>query len=117
MEYKKLQHVKHAFKDMKTAKLDIRPIFHIKEKTTRGHIFVSMFSFAIIKEMEDRIYPWLKKYNKENAQLLAFKDIEMILKNIKRVEIKLGENYIKWQNTKLTDIQNEILKALNIMID
>ena len=58
-KYKELQNVEHAFRDMKTDKLNIRPIFHINEDQTRGHVFVSMFSYDIVKELETVIYPWL----------------------------------------------------------
>nr|MDA3897352.1 IS1634 family transposase [Desulfobacteraceae bacterium] len=51
-KYKELQNVEHAFRDMKTDKLNIRPIFHINEEQTRGHVFVCMFSYAIVKELE-----------------------------------------------------------------
>lgn len=115
-QYKKLQHVEHAFRDMKTVKLNIRPIFHVKESTTRGHVFTSMFSYAIIREMEDRISPWLKIYNKENKTQLAFNDIVGELKKIKETELQLGKNYNHIQITKLSKIQNEIVKALNVKI-
>jgi len=59
-EYKNLKYVEHAFRDMKTTQLDVRPIFHVNENTTRGHVFVTMFAYAIVRELENRIFPWLK---------------------------------------------------------
>lgn len=116
-EYKNLQNVEHAFRDMKTSKLDIRPIFLIKEKTTKGHILLSMFSYAIIKTMEDRVFPWLEQYNKEHQKKLSFKDVEEELKAIKKTEIQIGENYNKLMVSQLTKIQTEISNALKIKIE
>ncbi|MCF6274182.1 MAG: hypothetical protein L3J05_00260, partial [Robiginitomaculum sp.] len=60
-----------------------RPIFHINEAQTRGHVFVSMFSYAIVKELETVIYPWLKTYNEKNKCKLSYHDITDVLNNIK----------------------------------
>ncbi|MCK5537516.1 MAG: IS1634 family transposase, partial [Bacteroidales bacterium] len=73
-KYKELQNVEHAFRDMKTDKLNIRPIYHVNEAQTRGHVFVCMFSYAIVKELETVIYPWLKEYNKKNNCKLSYHD-------------------------------------------
>ncbi len=74
-KYKELQNVEHAFRDVKTDKLNIRPIFHITEAQTRGRVFVCMFSYAIVKGIETAIYPWIKTYNKENNCQLSYHDI------------------------------------------
>ena len=55
---------------MKTAQLDIRPIYHVNEGTTRGHVFVTMFAYAIVRELENCIFPWLKAKNKNNKEQL-----------------------------------------------
>ncbi|MDD2387919.1 MAG: IS1634 family transposase [Bacteroidales bacterium] len=94
-KYKELQNVEHAFRDMKTDKLNIRPIFHINEAQTRGHVFVCMFSYAIVKELEMVIYPWLKKYNKENNCKLSYHDITDELNNIKVSELAIGHKLKK----------------------
>lgn len=112
--YKNLQHVEHAFRDMKSARLNIRPIFHVNESTTRGHILISMFSFAIIYTMEQAIFPLLKEIKKDYKQQLSYKDIEEELKEIKIVEFNLGKNIQKVQLTKLTEIQKKIFENLKI---
>lgn len=112
--YKGLQHVEHAFRDMKTCGLDIRPIFHVNEATTRGHVLVTMFSYAIIHELESKIFPFIKSWNKENKQQYAYQDIQDELRNIKLVELNLGKNCQKILLTDLTPIQEKILDALKI---
>jgi len=113
-EYKNLKHVEHAFRDMKTVKLDIRPIFHVNENTTRGHVFITMFAYAIVRELEIKIFPWLKLTNKGKKENLSFHDIEEELKMIKLNVLKIGKNHEKIMITELTNHQKEILSILNI---
>jgi len=116
-KYKELQNVEHAFRDIKTDKLNIRPIFHVNEAQTRGHVFVCMFSYAIVKELETFIYPWLKTYNKKNNCKLSYHDITDEMNNIKVSEFELGHNIKKIMTPKLNDIQTEVVKLFNIKIE
>lgn len=113
-EYKNLKHVEHAYRDMKTVKLDIRPIFHVNEDTTRGHVFVTMFAYAIIREVEIKIFPWLKQTNKTKKESLSLQDIEEELKMIKLNVLKIGKNHEEFMITELTNHQKEIFAVLNI---
>ncbi len=116
-KYKELQNVEHAFRDMKTDKLNIRPIFHINEDQTRGHVFVCMFSYAIVKEMETVIYPWLKTYNKKNNCKLSYHDITDELNNIKVSELELGHKVKKVMVPELNEIQSEMTKLFGLKIE
>lgn len=67
--YKDLSMVENAFRTMKTINLEMRPLYVRKESRTRGHAFVIMLSFLIIKELRncwinDEVTP------KEGIQLL-----------------------------------------------
>jgi len=64
----------------------VRPIFHVNEATTRGHILITMFSYAIIYTLEQAVFQMLKNLDKQ----LSYKDIEDELKEIKIVEFNLG---------------------------
>jgi transposase len=116
-KYKELQNVEHAFRDLKTDKLNIRPIFHVNEAQTRGHVFVSMFSYAIVKELETGIYPWLKDYNKKNNCKLSYDDICDELNNIKVSELEIGHKIKKILVPELNEIQSEMIKLFNIKIE
>ncbi|RLD34199.1 MAG: hypothetical protein DRI73_04300, partial [Bacteroidetes bacterium] len=113
-KYKGLQNVEHAFRDMKTDKLDIRPVFHRNEAQTRGHVFICMFSYAIIKEMETAIYPWLKTYNTKNKCQLSYNDIVDELKNIKMSEMELGYRIKEFMIPNLNPIQKEVMGLLKL---
>ncbi len=67
--YKDLSMVENAFRTMKTINLEMRPLYVRKKSRTRGHAFVVMLSFLIIKELRncwinDEVTP------KEGIQLL-----------------------------------------------
>ncbi len=113
-KYKELQNVEHAFRDIKTDKLNMRPVFHRNADQTRGHVFICMFAYAIIKEMEKAIYPWLKEYNSKNKCKLSYKDITDELKNIKMSELTLGYQLKEFMIPDLNLIQKEIMIALKL---
>lgn len=58
------QQVEHAFRDLKSDNISIRPVYHRNAAQTKGHVQVCVFAYAIIKEMENKLFPFLKEYNK-----------------------------------------------------
>ena len=50
--YCELENVERAFRTMKTAHLELRPVFVRKEKSTRGHVFVVMLALLLQRELE-----------------------------------------------------------------
>ena len=113
-QYKNLKHVEHAFRDMKTMHLDIRPIFHVNEATTRGHVFVCMLAYTIIREIENRIFPWLKQSNKSKKEQLSLSDIEEELKMIKLNILQINKHHEEIKITALTTRQKDIFMQLDI---
>ena len=88
-QYKNLQQVEHAFRDFKSDNIQIRPVYHRNAAQTRGHVLISMFSYAIIKEMENKIFPFLKLLNEKSKRQLSFSDMLEELKNIKLCVLNL----------------------------
>lgn len=50
--YCDLESIERCFRTMKMTHLEMRPVFVIKEKSTRGHIFVVMLALIVQREME-----------------------------------------------------------------
>lgn len=113
-QYKNLQNVEHAFRDFKSDHIQIRPVYHRNEAQTRGHVLLSMFSYAIIKEMENKIFPFLKLWNKKTNHRISFYDTLEELKDIKLVELDLGRNNNSIKITELNEMQAQILKLFNM---
>lgn len=53
--YKDLTKVEHAFRTIKTTLEEVRPIYVRKEKRTRGHVFVCMLAYMVVKYMWDNL--------------------------------------------------------------
>jgi len=113
-EYKNLQNAEHAFRDLKSDNISIRPVFHCNENQTRGHVLLCMFAYAIIKELENKLFPFLKEYNRTQKTQLSFNDLTDELNNIKMCELKIGEGLTSIMYPELTPLQKKILQVLNI---
>ena len=113
-EYKNLQNVEHAFRDLKSDNISIRPVYHCNENQTGGHVQLCMFAYAIIKTMENALFPFLKEYNQANKTQLAFHDLIEELKNIKMCELAIGNKVKSAQHPKLNKLQKKIIEALNV---
>ena len=50
--YKDLKYVEDAFRDSKTAFLEMRPVYVRTEESTKGHLLVLMLAYAILKELK-----------------------------------------------------------------
>jgi transposase len=53
--YKSLADVEFAFRTMKTTLEEIRPLYLQKESRTRGHVFIVMLAYMIIKNITDKL--------------------------------------------------------------
>lgn len=53
--YRDLQKVERDFRTMKTALLEVRPIFVRKKSRTRGHVFVAMLALKLARTLESRL--------------------------------------------------------------
>jgi len=113
-QYKNLQNIEHAFYDFKSDNIQVRPVFHRNEAQTRGHVLLSMFSYAIIKEMENKIFPFLKSWNKKAKSQLSFNDMLEELKDIKLVKFNLGREVNNIKITEFNEMQTQILKLFNM---
>ncbi len=51
--YKDLTEVEKAFRGCKTVNLEVRPVYVRREESTRGHVFVVMLAYLIIRRLRD----------------------------------------------------------------
>jgi transposase len=57
--YKSLSHVERAFRSMKTADLQVRPVFHYSDERVRAHVFLCMLAYHVEWHMRQRLKPML----------------------------------------------------------
>ncbi len=102
--YKDLGDVEFAFRTMKTTIEEMRPIFVRKEHRTKGHVFVVMLAYMIVKYLSDKIKDlnYTRKFAIES------------LDKIQYIEYDFKGQKIKVKPKRLQPHQNEILKAIDI---
>ena len=76
-----------------------------------------MFAYAIIKEMENKLFPFLKEYNKANSTKLALHDLTAELNKIKMCELNIGKQITLVKYPKLSQLQKQILELLNVKLN
>jgi len=104
--YKGLADVEFAFRTMKTTLEEIRPIYVRKEENTRGHVFVAMLAYMIIKYITDNLSElnYSRKYIFES------------LDKINYLQYVHQEKIINVVPENLLPCQQKILKALKIKL-
>jgi transposase len=104
--YKDLSQVEFAFRTLKTTIEEIRPIFVRKESRTRGHVFVAMLAYLIVKYMTDI----LKPLNYTRAFIIDSLDKIHFINN------KIDVHNVKMMPNKLLEHQQKIIDLLEIKI-
>lgn len=104
--YKDLADVEFAFRTMKTTLEEIRPIYVRKAENTRGHVFVAMLAYMIIKYITDALagLGYSRKYIFESLDKINYLQYTHEGKVINIVPVNLLE------------CQKEIIKTLNIQL-
>jgi transposase len=62
--------VEEAFRACKTGHLELRPIYVRKPRRTRGHVFVVMLSYLLVRELRE-VWRELDSTVEENLKLLS----------------------------------------------
>ncbi len=104
--YKGLADVEFAFRTMKTTLEEIRPIYVRKEENTRGHVFVAMLAYMIIKYITDALSElnYSRKYIFES------------LDKINYLQYIHEEKIINVAPENLLECQKKIIKVLKIKL-
>jgi transposase len=104
--YKDLQMVEAAFRTMKQTFEELRPIYVRKEKRTKGHVFVCMLSYIVIK------------YASEQCKQLEYtrKHIFNTLDNIQYISYDHKNIQLKILPKKLLPQTQQIIEKLNIKL-
>ena len=101
--YKDLTSVEWAFRTCKSAHLEARPIYVQKASRTRGHLFVVMLAYMIIKYLSEI---WA------DFDLKVEEGIESLC-NITSIEVKIG-NLSFWQVPQPDDKNDRLLSSAKV---
>ena len=104
--YKDLAKVEFAFRTIKTTLEEIRPIFVRKEKRTRGHVFVCMLAYLIVKYITDQTQ------DLEYTRKFIFESLD----KIQYIEYNFSGQKIKTLPSEMDEHLKKILKSLDIQL-
>ncbi|MEW6425629.1 MAG: transposase [Bacillota bacterium] len=104
LAYKDLWRVERAFRELKST-LDLRPIYHFKDRRVRAHVMVCFLALVL----ESTLLRSLKQINSQVEYMYLIRD----LKQLKAVELTLeGTRYLC--RTELPGNSHEAFRALGI---
>jgi len=104
--YKDLAMVEHAFRTMKQSFEEIQPIYVRKQTRTRGHVFVCMLSYMIMK------YIWDECKDLESTQAAVFDNLSAI----HYFQYTIENATIKKLPDRLNETQTKIINKLKIKL-
>lgn len=88
--YRKLIRVEQAFRNLKTARLEIRPVYHKTDERIRCHVFLCMLSYYLMWNMKQRLKPIMDQDVDGKNKEYTFDHIMEILKAIRKERISFS---------------------------
>ena len=113
--YKSLSLVEQAFRSMKTAQLEMRPIFHKNDDRIKAHVFLCMLSYHVLWHMKQRLEPLFNANGKGKNREWTVDSIISALRNITRNRISIADAEFE-RNSEPTAAQKTILDLLGITL-
>jgi transposase len=110
--YKKLINVEKAFRNLKTVKLEIRPIYHKKDERIKAHVFLCMLAYYVQWHMQQLLKSLTEESNGKNRRY-TFDNIIETLKQITRNIVSVGDAEF-YKISQPTPAQQSILELLQI---
>jgi len=103
--YKELSEVERSFSNLKDV-IDMRPIYHRTDERVEAHIFVAALAFLLHRAIEKKL--------KTAAVDLSSTEALQVLKTVRVVDFKLGDDQLRRSVTRGTERAARVLAALGI---
>lgn len=113
--YKKLIGVEQAFRNLKTAQLEIRPIYHKTDDRIKCHIFLCMLAYYLMWNAKQRLSPLFEADQDGQNKKYTFEHIIERLKSIRKEKVEI-EGIPTTIITECDEEQQTILNYLNVKI-
>jgi transposase len=113
--YKSLMQVEQAFRNMKTVKLEIRPIFHKTDDRIRCHVFICMLAYYVMWHMKQMLRLLVDCDGAGARRKYSFDYIMESLKSIRKETVEFC-NAQSSVITAPTEEQSSILQLLGVSI-
>ena len=113
--YKKLMQVEQAFRNMKTVRLEVRPVYHKKDDRIKSHVFICMLAYYVMWHMKQKLRPLFAAAGVGADRKYTFDYVIETLKCIRKETVEIS-NVKSSVVTTPSEEQNHILKLLNVVI-
>ena len=113
--YKSLIQVEQAFRNLKTAQLEIRPVYHKTDERIKCHVFICMLAYYVMWHMRQRLKPLVDIDGVGENRKYSF---DYILENLKSIRYETV-SFMDAQTTIVstpTDEQAYILNLLEVIV-
>ena len=87
--YKKLMKVEQAFRNMKTVRLEIRPVYHKTDDRIKCHVFICMLAYYVMWHMNQRLKPLFKADGVGADRKYTFDYVIETLKSIRIQDVEV----------------------------
>jgi transposase len=87
--YKRLVKVEQAFRNMKTVRLEIRPVYHKTDDRIKCHVFICMLAYYLMWHMNQRLKPLFKADGVGADRKYTFDYIIESLKSIRIQDVEV----------------------------
>ena len=111
--YKSLMNVETAFRNMKTVRLDVRPVYHKTDDRIKCHVFICMLAYYVMWHINQRLESFFANDGKGADRKYTFEYVMEVLKCIRIQDVEVCGAKSKVISTP-TDEQALILKHLGV---
>ncbi len=111
--YKSLSQVEQAFRNLKHASIEVRPIYHHRDDRIRSHLFLCMLCYHVQWHMVQKLAPLFEKDGAGDQRQWSLESIFECLKYLTVNTIESGESTFSMISTP-TGNQKQILDLLGI---
>jgi len=111
--YRKLIGVEQAFRNLKTAQLEIRPIYHKTDDRIKCHVFLCMLAYYLMWNAKQRLTPLFEEDQGGQNKKYTFEHIIERLKSIRKETVEI-EKIATTVITECDEEQQTILNCLSV---
>jgi len=113
--YRALANVEQAFQNLKSPKLELRPVYHKTDERINCHVFLCMLAYYLLWHMKQRLKPLFDNDKEGRTRRYTMEFVIELLKNIQKqlVEFNGVQTYF---TSELSKEQQEIFDLLNIKL-
>ena len=113
--YKSLMKVEQAFRNMKTVRLEIRPVYHKTDNRIKCHVFICMLAYYVMWHMNKRLKSLFETNGVGVDRKITFDYVLEILKSIRIQDVEVYGTKSKVISTPSSE-QAQILKHLGVNV-